>query len=149
VQLKPLFMVLSLSFLVLVGIQVISPLSVGFKIDATVDINPDTFNVERNGKWITAYITLPEDYNVSDIDVETILLQRMFEVKLSDIEDNKLMVKFDGSMVANYLLDRLNHMGLNRAHIDLTITGQLIDGMDFEGTDTIVVINPPFAEQGL
>jgi len=43
-------------------------------ISATVDIKPDTLNLKSKGKWITCYIELPEGYNVSDIDVSTVML---------------------------------------------------------------------------
>jgi len=146
VRAKTLSMVLGLSIFLLVGIQVLSPPSAAFAIAATVDIKPDTLNLNRHGRWITAFVCLPEGYNVSDIDVSTILLQNMFEPEWGSIEGDSLMIKFDASMVTTYLWDRLNHMGLGRAHIELTITGQLMDGTDFEGTDTIVIMNPPFAE---
>jgi len=146
VHIKRLLTVLCFSVLAFVSIQVLSPPGTAFTVTATVDIKPDTLNLNMHGKWITAYIWLPEGFNVSDIDAATVLLQNMFEPKWSNIEGNSLMIKFDASTVINYLWDRLNHMGLGRAYIELTITGQLMDGTDFEGTDTIIIMNPPFAE---
>ena len=44
-------------------------------IEAEVNIDPDTLNVKSKGKWITAYIELPEGYDVNDIDINTVKLQ--------------------------------------------------------------------------
>ena len=43
-------------------------------ISATVDIDPDTLNLKSKGKWVTAYIELPDGYDVADIDASTVLL---------------------------------------------------------------------------
>jgi hypothetical protein len=146
---KQILMVLGFSLLVLLGVQSLSSPSAALTITATVDIKPDTLNLNMQGKWITAHVRLPKGYNISDIDLTTIVLQGMLEPEWStssgDVGD-VLTLKFDASMVVNYLWDRLNHMGLGRASIELTITGQLNDGTDFTGTDTIVIMNPPFAE---
>ncbi len=42
------------------------------EIFAAVDIKPDTIELKSQGKWITAYIELPEGYNVADIVVSSI-----------------------------------------------------------------------------
>ncbi|HKZ93514.1 MAG TPA: hypothetical protein VJ249_02885 [Candidatus Bathyarchaeia archaeon] len=124
----------------LVGFQVISPSGKALTIDATIDIDPDTLNLNRKGNWITGYIELPEGYNVSDIDPESILLDDLFRIAWSNREDNALMVKFDAERVIEYLWDRLLHMGGQRAHLDLTIKGQLEDKTQFIGMDTITVM---------
>jgi len=43
-------------------------------ITATVDNSPQTLNLRSKGRWITAFIELPEDYNLSDINASSILL---------------------------------------------------------------------------
>jgi len=35
-------------------------------LSATVDLDPDTLNLESKGKWITCYIELPEGYGIGD-----------------------------------------------------------------------------------
>jgi len=35
-------------------------------LSATVDLDPDTLNLESKGKWITCYIELPEGYDTGD-----------------------------------------------------------------------------------
>lgn len=110
------------------------------KIEATVDIEPDTLNLDGKGKWITCYIELGESYDVADIDVSTIELNGTVpaEEKPADIgdydEDNipDLMVKFDRDSVQEIL-----EVG---DEVEIVITGELT-GTSFEGTDTIRVID--------
>lgn len=135
-------------------------------IEATVNIHPDTLNCKHayeekaGGKWITVFIELPEDHDVGDIDISTVLLDGVIPaesdskygfVKNPEMKDRdkngvpELMVKFDKHAVVNHVLSRLFHMmpipkrGLE---IELTITGSLIDGTTFEGSDTIRAIYP-------
>lgn len=107
---------------------------------ATINIEPDTINLRNKGKWITAYIELPEGYDVSDIDVFTILLGYTIPVNLDapseigDYDEDEildLMVKFDRAEVMALL---------SAGYATLAIAGE-INGISFEGTDTIRVIN--------
>ena len=41
---------------------------------ASLRVNPNTLNLKSKGKWITAYIELPEGYSVENIDLSTVLL---------------------------------------------------------------------------
>lgn len=136
---------LCISALMLLGTQFLT--SMGGRViafNATVDITPKTLNVDMQGRWITARIELPEGYNISDIDLPTIRLEGLFEAEWSSIEGKVLIVKFDASSVTDYLLAELYHMSLDRASVELTVTGQLKDGTLLSGSDTIAVMNSPF-----
>lgn len=139
---RSLLMTVCFSALILFGLQVLSPPAIASTLTATIDIKPETLNVNMKGRWITAHIKLPEDYNISDIDMSTILLEGLFGAEWSNIEGEKLMVKFDASSIIDYLWGKLYHMGLNRAEITLTVEGQLKSGIPFTGSDTITAINP-------
>ena len=113
-------------------------------VPATIDINPRTLNLKSKGKWITAYIELPEGYDVGDIDVFTILLEYTIPVgpdapsEIGDYDEDgipDLMVKFDRAQVIALLMALLS---VDEA--TLTITGEANE-IPFEGTDTIRVIN--------
>jgi hypothetical protein len=104
-------------------------------IGAEIDIDPDTLNLKSNGKWITAYINLPEGYNVSEIDISTVILEESIPAAWGDVQDTTLMVKFDRRDVEDLI-------GGPSDDVVLTITGELVDGPEFEGSDTIRVIDP-------
>ncbi len=110
-------------------------------IEAAIDIDPDTLNLKSHGKWITAYIELPEGYDVNDIDVSTILLEDIIpaELKPTKVGDNDndgisdLKVKFNRSAVKAILEPA--------EEVELIVTGELNDGTAFEGSDIIRVSN--------
>lgn len=128
--------------LALFGSQILAPSSRAFTLEANVKITPSTVNLNMQGDWITAHLGLPEGYNVADINPETILLENIFKPDATGIEEGKLTIRFEASMVIDYLWTKLYHMAMYRASIDLTITGQLYDGTKFTGTDTIIIMNP-------
>jgi hypothetical protein len=108
---------------------------------ATVDIDPDTLNLKSKGRWITAYIELPNDYDVTSIDASTILLNHTIPVDLeapSETGDHDgdgvpdLMVKFSRQTV---------HDITSEGEATLTITGRLQNGNAFEGNDVVRIIN--------
>lgn len=118
----------------------------GADLLATVDVNPNTLNLKSEGKWITAYIQLPEGYNPEDMDASTILFNEILqpildpkydfvanssEYLVDNNEDGILerVVKFDKAE-ATALLDI--------GEATLTITGK-VKGIPFEGGGTIRV----------
>ena len=107
-------------------------------VPATVDIDPDTLNLGSQGQWITAYIGLPEGFDVGDIEVATVSLEGLPAV-WGEVQDDVLMVKFDRAAVEALV------QGMNLklpADVTLRVTGAVGD-VAFEGSDTIRVIAPP------
>jgi hypothetical protein len=140
-------MALVLAFSVMVGIQLATSDVRANGIKANVDIDPDSLLLKEEGygKWITAYIGLPEGYNVNNIDVSSVTLWVMgnpvWRVQ-SDIQGNKLMVKFDRVRVVTLLWSMIDHMSLHikeKGPLELEVTGKLDDGTTFRGKDTIRV----------
>ena len=123
------------------------------ELEAIIDVSPDTLNLKSNGRWITAYIELPENYNVSDINRTTILLNDTIPVNsfwmrkplksvvgdydADDISD--LMVRFDRTEVIE-LIFNASLPDHRFTYVTLTITGLLTDETLFEGNDAIRVI---------
>lgn len=117
------------------------------KIIGTFEACPRVLNLQSKGKWITAFIELPEGYDVDDIKVTTILLNdtvpaELRLVAIGDYDEDgipDLMVKFDRAQVASYILDNID-MEERFMTITLTITGYLNDDTMFQGSDTIRII---------
>lgn len=122
---------------------------------ATVETDPDTLNLGSKGKWITAYIELPEGYDVADINVSTILLNDTIPVDseaptaIGDCDGDgipDLMVKFSRTDVITLMLSSIDPSEFEYQkppffiERELTVTGQLDDGTAFEGSDTLRII---------
>lgn len=117
-------------------------------VEATIDINPDTFYLKSQAKWITAYIQLPVGYNSEDIDATTILLNNTIQPVLDPkygfvTNSSEYLIDHneDGILERMVKFDRTEVMALlNIGEATLTITGK-VNGIPFEGSDTIRVIS--------
>jgi hypothetical protein len=119
---------------------------------ATVDIDPNTLNLKSKGRWVTCYIEFPEGYDVYDVDLGTVALTaidgetidplyREGPTSIGDYDSDgipDLMVKFN----RRDLIAILKEIVDPPADVELTVSGDLIDGTTFEGSDIIRVIWP-------
>lgn len=111
-------------------------------IDAIIDVDPNKFNLESNGKWATVYIEFPDTctYDVGQIDLSGVVLSvngysisaesnySISDYDLDGVPD--LNVKFSRqSMQARMFI------GLE----ELTVSGTA-DGAKFAGSDTVSVV---------
>ncbi|UCH70867.1 MAG: hypothetical protein JSV29_02505, partial [Candidatus Bathyarchaeota archaeon] len=118
-------------------------------VKATIDVDPDALNLKGKGKWISAYIELPEDYDIRGIDRTTVTLNdtipvdpfwvdKPLESVIGDYDNDgitDLMVKFDRQVLIKYIRTE----GITETEVTLAITGKAT-GKSFEATDTIKVI---------
>ena len=113
---------------------------------ATIDIDPSTVNLKIEGTWITAYVEFRADYNVSEIDVLTVMLENVVHAELSptvvgDYDNDTipdLMVKFNRTAFSEIIISR----GTMHGSIVLNVAGRLLNGTMFEGRDVIRVRMP-------
>jgi len=101
-------------------------------------IYPRTLNVDSNGNWVTAHLTLSEEYSIKDVDLDSILLEGILKPVEIKTAGKKLLLKFS----RGELIGLLNAMELELpAEVELVLTGKLKSGISFKGTDTITVIS--------
>jgi len=122
-----------------------------------VDVDPDVLCHKSKGKWITAYIELPEGYDPSQIDryslrinetISPILDQKYDfvtdpEEYLLDYDDDgvvELMVKFSREEVMSLIGERTGE-------VVLLLTGQLEDGRPIEGCGRVIAKLVPKSEK--
>ena len=127
-------------------------------IAAGVTIEPETLNLKSNGEWVTAYIELPDGYDVADIELNTVLLDCTIPAEndpqygfvtnegsyLMDHDGDGIlerMVKFDREAVIAYLgtYDFEGDTGNHRV-ADISVTGKVAD-TPFGGSDTVRVLH--------
>lgn len=115
-------------------------------VAATVNIDPDTLNLRSKGEWVTAYIELPESYNVANMNASSIMLNHTVPVEpeplaIGDYDGNTipdLMVRFNRTAVQEFMLSK----GIKYGNVTLILTGQLDNGSLIEGSDIIRVRMP-------
>ena len=130
-------------------------------VEATVDVDPQTLNLRSKGKYITCYVELPAGYDPEDIDVRTVLFDDVVGAVPSptSIGDHDLdgipdrMIKFPRSEVIALFEGRDAVRGVGSmdaspglsagpsGNLNATISGELMDGTQFVGTDVIKVSN--------
>ncbi len=107
-------------------------------IETEIDIKPETLNLKSKGKWISCDIWLPEGYDVADVNSYSVFLEDEIGAEWIwlDEEEQVVMTKFSREDLCQ-MLAALGELG----DVELTVSGELIDGTRFEGTDIIRVID--------
>jgi hypothetical protein len=106
-------------------------------IPAEVWIIPRIINLASEGKYITCNIWLPEDYEVGDIEPNSVVIKN----EPNDIYPELIWFKEQEKVVIAKFKRSDVQAILNVGDAELTITGQLTNGTVFEGTDIIRVID--------
>jgi len=109
-------------------------------ITGIIRIEPRVLNLASKGKWVTCYIELPTEFDVSEIDVGSLMLQDTLNAdsqpsEIDDYDDDgilDLMVKFNRKALTKIL---------GPGEQIVILTGQLNDGTPLDGIDLIRVID--------
>ena len=104
-------------------------------IPANVTIKPETLNFKSKGLF-TAFISLPEPYNITGINISTAVCEGAPAVKGMAADNNKYIAKFDREDLREDLP--------TGDEVERTVTGKVFyngDYADFEGRDTVRVID--------
>ncbi|MHC4112277.1 MAG: hypothetical protein ACYSUY_14485, partial [Planctomycetota bacterium] len=101
-------------------------------IEAEIVLRPKIFNPKSKGKWIECHIRLSEEYNVIDVNSASVFLEDEIGAEWIWADEQRQMVtaKFRRSDVQEILVE-LDEPD----EVELTVSGELIDGTRFEGTD--------------
>ena len=104
-------------------------------IEAVVRIESETLNLKGKGVF-TAFITLPEGYDITDIDVSTVVCEGASAIRavVSEAGNSTFIVKFNRQDLVDVTPGD---------EVTLKVTGQLNDGTRFQGSDTTRVIEVP------
>lgn len=140
----------ALAFLVLLGLQFFPWQTAGAETSVSVDVDPDMLNLEMYGMWITVYVGPPDGYVVGDIDISTVKLEGVLSPELWEVQDDKLMMKFNADDLIPMIWMKISHMGTpmqimpyDSVPVKLTVTGELNDGTSFEGFDEFFRVIAP------
>ena len=100
-----------------------------------VGITPGVINLKSRGSWITALLSFPEGYSVSEVNTERVFLQGDIQPQVwvwFDEESREIMVRFRRDQVQSVL---------SVGNVEVTIAGRFMDGTPFKGTGVVKVIN--------
>ena len=113
-------------------------------IQGRMDFDPNTINLNSNGKWVTCYIELPEGYDVSDILIPELMLNDAVYADVShasaigDADEDgvpDLAAKFDRESAKALFL-----VGGDQV---VWVSGELAGGTLFSASDLVAVMGGP------
>gem|GEM_PF-2731729 len=93
-------------------------------INGSLELEPATLNLNSNGNYVTAHISLPTGYNVQNIDIASLRLENSIPAlshPTATCDHNKLMVKFDRQALIDYIKSK----GITSGKVTLTVTGNI------------------------
>lgn len=112
-------------------------------VQGVLDFDPDVLNLRSGGKYVTAYLELPEGYSVLEVFVPSVKLngavyaETCFGVQVFDTDmdgERELMLKFAKSDVKATLAPGES--------VEVRVTGVMNDGTPFSASDVITVTGP-------
>jgi len=112
-------------------------------VKVNVRFSPRVLNLKSRGKWALVEVELPREYKSRDVDTSSITLNDTITPKGAwKLGHHWLLLRFKRAEIISLIKDQISIR--NRRFIiivSLTISGELKDGVTFEGTNKIGVIN--------
>jgi len=109
-------------------------------IPAEVKVTPKTLNPASKGNWITCIIRLPDNYDIGEVDTDSITLNGVSRARSKTNEEAQtLLIKFDRSKIQDTLQHTLS--AATESVSLLSVRGELNGGTVFQGSDTITIVN--------
>ena len=102
-------------------------------ISVTVRINPKVINLKGKGKF-TAFVKFPSEYDVSNVDENTIECEGAEAVK------TRVFPK-KNTFKSTFKIKNLKDVSPGNS-VSFQVTGSLITGEDFEGSALVRVVSP-------
>ncbi|MFQ5906649.1 MAG: FlgD immunoglobulin-like domain containing protein, partial [bacterium] len=125
-------------------------------LSAAVDIKPEVLNLKSRGRWVTSYIELPEGYSPEEIDRPTVITAKIDEQVLNPpirTEGPSNIGDYDGDSIPDLMVkfsrqELIRHLQGKYGVVTILVSGELHNGTEFEGSDTLKVIEPPKSNRG-
>ena len=106
-------------------------------IASEVDLEPQSLNLDSNGNWVSYKVySFPDnpEYTVYDIDTTSVKVENVdADLKFGTVNNNKFIGKVDRLLVEDAI-------GSPGQEVEVRVTGQLNDGVAFEGKAIIKAI---------
>ncbi|MHC4086713.1 MAG: choice-of-anchor Q domain-containing protein [Planctomycetota bacterium] len=102
-------------------------------IFAEARILPQTISFASKGNWITCHVWLPDEYDVADIEQNSVFLEEEIQPEQFSFDEQQQVA------TARFNREDVQPI-LEVGDMELAISGRLNDGAIFEATDVIRVI---------
>ncbi len=107
-------------------------------ITTEIRIVPQTFHLRSRGRWITAHIHIPEEYDLDDVILDSVVLGNQIEpVRIWTNEPEEVITAKFSRATVQELLELLERTGT----VNLIVSGDLVDGTKLQGRCSLNVID--------
>jgi hypothetical protein len=117
-------------------------------VPATIEFGPEVINLRSRGKYVTAYIELPEDFDPYDIDVSSLEITAIDSASITPIPARTKWMTIDDfdadgipDLMVKFSRSALHSVLTPGAMVNIEVQGQVDDQL-LVGSRSVGVINP-------